>query len=257
MIDDQTAAAAAAPCGYQVRLDNFEGPLDLLLHLIQQDEVEIWAISLARITQQYLDYLDRMRALNIEIAGEFLVMAATLMRIKSRRLLPRIEPADDDQPATEEELIERLLTYKSFKEAAALLRTREEETGSRFPRGYRPMLPDDYEYPLADVDLYTLIAAFNAVQSRPRAGDEPVHQVRLEDVRLEDRVAEVLSRLEAADGKLPFERLFDPGASRLEIAVTLLAILELARQQVVTLLQHLAFGEIWVFARVRESATIA
>lgn len=254
MIEEQAVRTAAADSGYLVHLDNFAGPLDLLLHLIQQDELEIWEISISRITAQYLEYLDRMRALNIEIAGEFLVMAAALMRIKSRKLLPRIEPLtdDDDQPATEEELIERLLTYKSFKQAAELLRVRAEETGPRFPRGFRPILPEDYEYPLAEVDLYALIAALNAVDERAQRSAEPVHEVHLEDIRLEDRVSEVLARLEESGGRLAFSSLFAAGARRLEIAVTFLAILELARQQVVTLLQNLTFDEIWVFARVRE-----
>lgn len=249
---------AGVAVAYRVQLENFEGPLDLLLHLTKEDQIEIWEISLSRITAQYLEYLERMRELNIEIAIEFLVMAAALMRIKSRKLLPRIEPldADDDQPATEEELIERLLTYRSFKEAAALLRKRAEETGPRFPRGCRQALPGDYEYPLAQVDLYALASALQQIESRVAAPPAPVHEVQLEDVRLEDQVARVLGELEAAGGRVAFASLFGDASSRMEIAVTFLAILELARQQVIMLLQNEAFDEIWVFARVHDQIVV-
>ncbi|MBD3235625.1 MAG: hypothetical protein GF330_02850 [Candidatus Eisenbacteria bacterium] len=241
---------------YRVQLENFEGPLDLLLHLIKEDELEIWEISISRITAQYLESLDRMRELDLEIAGEYLVMAAALMRIKSRKLLPRIEPADadEDEPATEEELIERLITYRAFKEAAALLRQRAEEAGPRFARGSRPALPDDFEYPLAEVDLFTLVSALHEIESRAAAAPPSVHEVQLEEVRLEDQVARVLAELETSGGRLAFARLFEEAPSRMEIAVTFLAILELARQQVIMILQHEAFDEIWVFARVHEQA---
>jgi segregation and condensation protein A len=251
---DMTGPVAGT--AYLVRLENFEGPLDLLLHLIREDEMEIWEISIARITQQYVEYLARMEALNVEIAGEFLLMAATLMKLKSRGLLPRPAPPgeEDGQPQTEEELIRQLLTYKTFKQAAAALRRLEEQTGPRFARGFRPQLPDDYEYPLAEVDLYTLVGAFHDVQVQVTARERAVHEVRLDDVRLEDQVAFLLRRLEEEGGESSFTELFAGPARRMTLAVTFFAALELARQQVVLLMQDQPFEELWIRSRVSEEA---
>ncbi len=256
-IATESQVMESPPDGYFVRLDNFEGPLDLLLHLIKQDQLEIWEISISRITRQYLEYLEVMEALNIEIAGEFLVMAATLMRIKSQGLLPR-PPArdDDDAPLTEEDLIQRLLAYKLYKEVAASLKKRQEEAGPRFPRGYRPGLPDDYVYPLQEVDLFALVAAL--AQMERRAPDAPpIHSVRLEDVRLEDQVALVLRELEEHQGRLTFGALFGEQPTRLEMGVTFLAVLELARQQVLTLMQDLPFTQLWIVSREYEEAVVS
>ncbi len=245
----EQSEVAGPEVSYLVRLDNFEGPLDLLLHLIKQDELEIWEISISRITRQYLEYLELMEALNIEIAGDFLVMAATLMRIKSQGLLPRPPAAgDDDEPTTEEELIQRLLAYRLFKEVAESLRLRQEEAGPRFPRGFVPRLPDDFVYPLAEIDLFTLVKTLAEVETR----DVPapaVHHVQLEDVRLEDQVALVLRRLDEEGGRTTFNGLFGPEPRRLELAVTFLALLELARQQVVVLMQDQPFAELWITSR--------
>jgi len=239
--------------GYLIRLDNFEGPLDLLLHLIKEARIEIWEVSVSQITLQYLRYLERMEALNVEIAGEFLVMAATLMRIKSKGLLPRpaVPEFDDDQPQSEEELIQRLLTYKLFKEAAAAMAVRLAQAGPRFARRFRPALRPDYELPLQEIDLYTLVKTLHEVQSRRRE-PEPVHQVRVEPVKLEERLTFLLERLQASGGRLAFCDLFTPASRGIEVAVTLLAALELARQQVVLLFQDETFGDIWVRARLFE-----
>jgi segregation and condensation protein A len=247
----------AAQPGYLVHLENFEGPLDLLLHLIREDQIEIWEISISRITRQYLDYLERMEALNVEIAGEFLLMAATLMRLKSKRLVPRPPPADElsDEPQTAEELIQQLLTYRTFKEAAAHLRQRQEEAGPRFPRLLRAELPDDYELPLQEIDLYTLSEAWLAIERRRDEQAAAVHAVQLDEVRLEDQVTLLLERLEEAGGRLLFSDLFQADARRIEIAVTFLAALELARQQVLQLLQDEPLEEIWMLSRVFAEAS--
>lgn len=250
------AAPGAAAEGYRVRLGNFEGPLDLLLHLIQQDEIEIWEISISRITRQYLDYLAQMTALNVEIAGEFLLMAATLMRLKSRGLLPRAAPREEgeEEPQTEEDLIRQLLTYKTFKEAAAGLRRFEETCGPRFPRGFRAELPEDYTYPLQEIDLFTLLSAYGSVLARPVGDGPPVHAVRLDDVRLEEQLTFLLRRLEEEGGRSTFRGLFADPPRRLAVAVTFLAALELARQQVISLMQDSAFAEILIVSRVSEDA---
>ncbi len=254
---EQPQTCGLPESAYQIRLENFEGPLDLLLHLIKQDEIEIWEISISRITRQYVEYLELMEALNIEIAGEFLVMAATLMRLKSQRLLPRPAVAgDDDEILTEEDLIARLLTYKLFKEVAKDFRRRSEEAGPRFPRGHQPTLPSDYMYPLKEVDLYTLVRAFQSIETR-EAPAPAIHQVQLEDVRLEDQVALVLSRLEQRAGRLTFSEVFERRPSHMEIAVTFLAMLELARQQVVRLLQDQICGAIWIVSREVDEAVVS
>jgi len=247
-------AEAALP-GYLIRLDNFEGPLDLLLHLIQEARIEIWEISVSEIASQYLRYLERMEAMNVEIAGEFLVMAATLMRIKSKGLLPRpaAVEAGDDEPQSEEELIQRLLTYKTFKEAAAAMAARLAAAGPRFARRFRPALSPDYELPLQEIDLYALVRALHEVEMRRRT-PEAVHQVRLETVRLEDQLTFVLQRLQEGGGRLAFCDLFTAASRGVEVAVTLLAALELARQQVVLLFQDEIFGDIQLRARLFEEA---
>jgi segregation and condensation protein A len=248
----ETADGSEAVPGYRVCLDNFEGPLDLLLHLIHQERMEIWEISISRITHQYLKYLERMEALNVEIAGEFLVMAATLMRLKSKRLVPRPLPeeAAGDEPLSEEELVARLLTYRMFKEAAEHFRARGEAAGPCFRRGHRSSLPDDYEYPLDEIDLFALAEAWYSAQQRHDEGERAVHAVHLDDIRLEEQVAFVLDRLQAAGGRVLFSELFTTDARRLEIAVTLLAALELARQQVLELLQDEPLADLWVLSRV-------
>jgi segregation and condensation protein A len=253
---DAVVASDAVP-GYLVCLDNFEGPLDLLLHLIHHDKMEIWEISISRITRQYLEYLERMEALNVEVAGEFLVMAATLMRLKSKRLVPRPLPEDaqGDEPLTEEELVARLLTYRMFKEAAEHLRARGEAAGPCFRRGHRPSLPDDYEYPLAEIDLFALAEVWYTAQQRREQSERAVHAVRLDDVRLEEQVAFVLDRLQAAGGRVLFSELFTTDARRLEVAVTLLAALELARQQVLELLQDDPLADLWILSRVFTEAS--
>ncbi len=198
-----------------------------------------------------------MEALNIEMASEFLVMAATLMRIKSQRLLPRpiVPGEDDDAPCTEEELIQRLLTYKMFKQAAGDFGKRQLEAGPRFPRGALSRLPEGYLYPLADVDLYTLVRSLTDLQQRKTA-PPAVHAVQLEDVRLEDQLALVLEELERRAGRMTFSDLFHGASRPMEIAVTLLAMLELARQQVIHLMQEHAYEEIWIVSRESQGVTV-
>ncbi len=260
MIDaiEQAAPPETERSGYLVHLDNFEGPLDLLLHLIEEDEIEIWEVSIARMTEQYVDYLQKMEALNVEIAGDFLVMAATLMRLKSRALLPRPvwSDADADQPQTEEELIERLIKYKTYKEVAAALQRLQEQTGPRFPRGLMAVLPADYEYPLEEIDLFALVEALHSVRARTQQRDEVLHQVHLDDVRLEDQVRLLLAKLDQGHGRIAFGELFASGARPLERAVTFFASLELARQQVVLLMQDQPFDELWILSRVSEAAAL-
>lgn len=234
----------------RVRLPNFEGPLDLLLYLVRRDRLQIWEISIARITQQYLDHLELMKVLNMEVAGEFLVMAATLMRMKSQMLLPRAEPLDEegDEPTTQEELIERLLRYQTVKAAAQDLKQREEQAGKSYTRGWISQLPDDFRYPLKPVSLYTMAQALQDMVTRQEE-EEPGHEVQREDVRLEDQMELLQQRLQEAGGRFLFLDLFDPPYRPLELAVTFLAVLELCRLQAITVCQLWSEGDIWILSR--------
>src|SRR5918999_1822806 len=156
---------------YPVRLENFEGPLDLLLHLIKKHEVNVYDIPIALITQQYLDYIDVMQELNLDVAGEFLVMAATLIHIKSRMLLPRPDPAQEDpEEDPREALVRRLLEHQKFKAAAELLHERETLRSAQWMRSDAPIegLAGAAREPEIDVDLFSLMSAFRSVLERAK-----------------------------------------------------------------------------------------
>ncbi|MBD3161989.1 MAG: segregation/condensation protein A [Candidatus Eisenbacteria bacterium] len=234
--------------GHPIALEVFEGPLDLLLHLVQKDRIEIWEISISRITNQYLEYLRTLEALNVEIAGEFLVMAATLMRIKSRQLLPRpsIAGLEEDAPVmTREELIDRLLQFRRYKEAAARLRKLEEERRRRIPRGWTPELPKGHRYPLREANLVDLIHHLREVLDR-ETEEPPRHEVHVEEIRLEDRMKRILEKVEGRETPIGFRDLLERPWWRLEWIVTFLAILELMREGRVVVLQEEPFGDLWL-----------
>jgi segregation and condensation protein A len=248
--------------GHPVELDTFQGPLDLLLHLIKKDRIEIWQISISRITRQYLDYLSTLRALNIEVAGEFLVMAATLMRIKSQNLLPRPSFApelDPEEPLTREGLIARLVEYKKYREAARAMSGLESREQRTHPRGASAGLDPGHPMPLREPRLIDLAEYLRDVLTRtePRPG----HQVHLEEIRLEDQIAYLEDLLERPFGLEPvpngpglgwrFTQLLRGGGGRLEIVVTLLAVLELARLERLSVWQKQALAEIWLMRRDR------
>ena len=236
----------------RVRLANFEGPLDLLLYLVRRDRIEICEISIARITKQYLSHLELMKILNMEVAGEFLVMAATLMRMKSQMLLPRPEVIDEEseESATQDELIERLLRYQTLKMAAGDLKKREEDAGRVHPRGWVSELPEDYQFPLRPVSLYAMASALQEMMSR-RTEEPAGHEVQVEDVRLEDQMELIQEALLARGGRLLFRDLFSSSHHPLAVAVTFIALLELCRLQRLTICQLWARGDIWVLSRAR------
>ncbi|MGH7741717.1 MAG: segregation and condensation protein A, partial [Candidatus Eiseniibacteriota bacterium] len=171
-----------------VKLARFEGPLDLLLHLIKRDEIDIYDIPIAHITQQYLAYIELMRALDLEIAGEFLVMAATLMRIKAKMLLPL--PAvgeEEDEGDPREELVQRLIEYRQFKEAADTLKLKEGERRLLFERGMVPGEDDAGPLPLAPATLFDLLDALNRVMSR--VSEQQVYEVQGDLYDVEDKMS--------------------------------------------------------------------
>ena len=234
---------------YKVKLEVFEGPLDLLLYLIKKEEVDIYDIPIERITNQYMEYLTLMQMLNLEVAGEFLVMAATLMYIKSRMLLPVDQQVADAEAEEGEdprwELIRQLVEYKKFKDAAAQLSKREEEQANIFPR----QAPDagieaNKDVPLAEVSIFDLINAFNDVLKKATARED-FHEILEERFTVSDKIEEILytlrDRLE-----MIFSELFANAGSRAEVVVTFLALLELIRMKRLKVQQTEAFGEIRV-----------
>jgi segregation and condensation protein A len=236
-----------------VRLDNFEGPLDLLLYLIKKNEVSIYDIPIALITAQYLDTIQLMQELDLDVAGEFLVMAATLIHIKSRMLLPRPETAagvegEEDDPR--DALIRRLLEHEKFKAAAGLLHEREQVRAAQWRRPderVAAIAGDDYE-PELEVDLFSLLAAFQAVVERAKA--RPRLLLPPEQIPIEVRIAQLLERLSETQA-CGFEELFADVADRSGLIVTFLALLEMIRLKLVRVFQSASFGVIRVYKRSR------
>ncbi len=235
---------------YKVKLEIFEGPLDLLLYLIKKDELDIYEISLERITRQYLEYLQAFKELNIDVAGEFVVMAANLIYLKSRSLLPvdqqpPEEDAEEDDPRWD--LIRQLIEYKKFKEAAAQLQVRQLEQERIFvrePNGMEHVLAAPFR--LGEVGIFQLINAFQAVLKRIDAR-ENLEEVFGEHYTVSDKIEWILQRV--GDGvPLRFSELFASMASRVEIVVTFLALLELIRLHQVSARQADPFDEIEIAA---------
>ncbi|HJU06165.1 MAG TPA: segregation/condensation protein A [Nitrospiraceae bacterium] len=230
---------------YQVRLDTFEGPLDLLLHLIKKNEINIYDIPIALITQQYLEYLNVMTSLNLAVAGDFLVMAATLVQIKSRMLLPADETEldEEDGPDPREELVRRLLEYKQYKDAAGRLDDRERLWREVFYRDHAvpaTILPPT-ETLIEDVTLFDLVDSLQAILARtphPR-----LIEIAAEQVTVNDRMNRILDMLDGKES-LTFVSLFENHGHRLLVIVTFLAVLELTRLKLVRVFQGAAFGPI-------------
>ncbi|MHA3773335.1 segregation and condensation protein A [Verrucomicrobiota bacterium sgz303538] len=232
---------------YKVKLEVFEGPLDLLLYLIKRDEVDIYDITLERITAQYLEFMEAFQVLDLEVAGEFVVMAANLIYYKSRALLPvSVQPPEEE---TEEEdprweLVRQLLEYKKFKEAAAHLHDRElkqEGLFSRIPEKAEAVA----ERPLGEVSVFDLINAFNSILKRINQ-KENVREIFEESFTVSDKIDLVL-KLTDHGVPLNFTELFSSAASRTEIVVTFLALLELIRLKQLRVVQREPFGEIEVY----------
>jgi segregation and condensation protein A len=253
-VTDQHLDFESSPDAYKVKLDSFEGPLDLLLHLIRKNELNIYDIPIALITEQYLGFIELMQELNLDVAGEFLVMAATLIHIKSRMLLPRPESAADDAVDAEdprEVLVRRLLEHQKFKAAAELLHEREAWRSAQYIRPDSRVADaagDEYESEL-DVDLFGLIAAFRGVLER--ANRRPRMILPPEQMSIEDRIRQLLDRLSETDA-CGFEDLFSDGdGSRPFMIVTFLALLEMIRLKLVRIFQSGGFGPIRVYKRAR------
>jgi segregation and condensation protein A len=246
------SARSGRPDPVTVKLARFEGPLDLLLHLIKRDEIDIYDIPIAHITQQYLAYLDLMRRLDLDIAGEFLVMAATLMRIKAKMLLPAPALGEEEEEGDpREELVQRLIEYRQFKEAAATLRLREDERRLLYERGMVPSEDEAGPLPLAPVTLFALLDALNRVMAR--IPEQAVYEIQGEAYDIEDKMALIASRL-AEEGVLSFSALLERCRSRVEMIVTFIALLELIKLGQALVVQAEVFGDIQIVARTPEGS---
>lgn len=229
---------------YKVKLEVFEGPLDLLLYLIKRDEIDIYDIPIEHITKQYLEYLEAFKVLDLDIAGEFVVMAANLIYIKSRSLLPVNQQPDEEGEEEDPrfELVRQLLEYKKFKDAAAHLAEREASQIGVY--GRLPEVPEFDERPLAEVSIFDLINAFQKVLKKVAARKEDLREIFEENFTVSDKIEFVLRLTTERPSGLKFTDLFATTSSRSEIVVTFLALLELIRLKQIRVLQPEPFADI-------------
>ena len=241
MVGNDSSTAGNSP--YTVRLEMFEGPLDLLLHLIHKNELDITNIPVALITDQYLEYLKLMKVLNLDIAGEYLLMASTLLYIKSKMLLPSSsEEEEEEGEDPRAELIRRLLEYQKYKEAAAGLEKRPMLDRDVFIRS-NPMESEDVgKEERVEVGLFELVEAFRKILERVKT--EEFHEVILDRLSVEEKVQEILSLLQKEKRSMAFHLLFPEQTSRRVIIITFLAILELVKMKLVRIFQLAPFETI-------------
>ena len=227
----------------KIKLEIFEGPLDLLLHLIRKNKMDVYDIKIADITQQYLDYLDFMRSLDINIASEFLVMAATLMNIKSRMLLPRPEEDLSEEEVTIDDLVNQLLEYQKYKEVATQLDKMKEDEERYFPRV--PIFDENKKdtKPELKVSIFDLLMAVKALIEKdelPNTGE-----IEFSEIKIEDKINYIYNQLKNADRVL-FSDLFVPKEGRYGISATFVALLELLKTEKIKVYQNRTFGPIWI-----------
>jgi len=237
---------------YRVNLDIFAGPLDLLLYLVRKEEVDIYDISIAKITDQYIHYIEMLKSLDIDLAGDFLVMAATLMQIKSAMLLPKAEPdsaliGEDDLAEARAELIRQLLEYKKFKDAANLLNAAADEQKERFPRPgtiVERLKPHaEPEIDIEQVSLWDLLEAFDSIcKATGTIGD--ISRIK-DDTPIDLYQIEILHRLQT-EGPMTFERLFESRTNRLAMIGLFLALLELIREKLIWAKQRASSSSIYL-----------
>ncbi|MCH7500142.1 MAG: segregation/condensation protein A [Nitrospinae bacterium] len=231
---------------YQLKLDIFEGPLDLLLHLIKEQKMDIHDISVSEISHQYLSYLDLMNDLNLEVAGEYLVMAAELTRLKSKTLLPSHGEDEDGEEGTDprDELTRRLLEYQRYKHAAGDLRQLEYERQQLFSRGSEIHIEEGEEEVVVDATVFDLFSAFKQVLSR-RTFKEDI-EIKITTLSVSERITRLLDTLNENES-VTFESLFVDNRTKQEIIVTFLALLELMRMSLIRVQQGTHFETIRVY----------
>ncbi|MFH1645578.1 MAG: segregation/condensation protein A [Candidatus Omnitrophota bacterium] len=228
---------------YKVKLEIFEGPLDLLLYLIKKNELNIYDIPISRVTEQYLEYIDMMQILDLDIAGEFLLMAATLIQIKSKMLLPIEQLEEEEQEDPRAELVKKLLEYKKFKEAADGLQQMEFAQKDIFTRPIRIKdiedLPD--AEPVDEASIFDLLSAFSKVLKS--VSKESVYEVKKEELTVSGKIHELFHML-VKSNFVRFFDLFKQAKSKIEIVVTFMAVLELIKMKEVVARQDNVFGDI-------------
>jgi len=239
------------------KLPSFEGPLDLLLHLIDKAEVDITNIPISEITDQFLEYLSLMEELELEVASEFLVMAATLLSIKSKMLLPKPPVIEFDSDYEEdagdslEELVHKLIEYRKYKSIAEHLRDKELAQSlvySREPHDLTPYAVEEKRNPVEGLDTFDLLLAFQKALRRA-ANRNVVAKIRRDEVSVKDRMRDVLHLLKREGGKLLFSKLFDESSTRDELVVSFLALLELMKMKKISCFQHKLFEDIVIQAK--------
>lgn len=242
---------------YSVKIEAFEGPLDLLLHLINRLEIDIYDIPVAQITEQYLRYIHAMQELKLDIASEYLVMAATLLQIKSKMLLPKQEEDllddefefDPDEEDPREELLNRLLEYSKYKEAAKELQKYEalrNQIYTRAPENLSQYKQDKKENPVSNVTLYDMLGAFQKLIKRKKLKEPKTSTVQRQEIPIEKRMVEIITELKQSGGKRSFYSLF-PHPEKGHIVVTFLAILELMKNNDIVCEQENNFEDIYIF----------
>ncbi|EAT14307.1 segregation and condensation protein A [Desulfuromonas acetoxidans] len=236
------------PAAYQVHLESFDGPLDLLLHLVHKNEMDIYDISMAQITRQYLEYLDQMKEHNLDIASEFLVMAATLMHIKSRMLLPRRDPdeGEEDEIDPRAELVQRLLEYRRYKDGAEQLEGYPQLNRDVFvrPDGIEDVAEDDPEPMVHDVGVYDLVKALRELLEEAPA--PPVHAVSKSALTVAQGLRRLLARLRHKE-MVSFRDCFAPSPQRDEIVIIFIAVLELVKLQLCRVVQLNQKGTLYLY----------
>ncbi|MDD5504286.1 MAG: segregation/condensation protein A [Candidatus Omnitrophica bacterium] len=241
---------------YKVKLEIFEGPLDLLFYLIKKDELNIHDIPILSVTEQYLQYLELMRMLDLDIAGEFLVMAATLIHIKSKMLLPPdAEEAEKEEEDPREELVKKLLEYKKFREAAEALKEREHRQKEIFPRSGAQDIPEDgmegVQAPCFEASIFDLLSAFSKVLKEiPR---DKFYEVVKDEVTVADKIHDIFHML-LKTPVIYFFDLFKQSKTKVHVVATFLALLELIRMKEVAIKQDGIFGDIRI---IRNSTNMA
>jgi segregation and condensation protein A len=234
--------------GYEIKLDIFEGPLDLLLYLIKKNEIDIYNIPIAIITEQYLEYIDVMKSLNLDVAGEYLVMAATLIHIKSKMLLPVHDDTEDEEDPREA-LARQLLEYQAFKEAALTLDTRDILGRDVFKRGYDLEDEVDNERILEEVSIFELVEAFRTIIASIKS-DELI-EIDIERMSLSDKINEIMEKL-TIEKVVTFSELLGQLNDKIQIIYTFLALLELVKLRLVKAYQSEPFGTIRIFLAVEQ-----
>ena len=233
---------------YKVKLESFEGPLDLLLFLIKKEEVDIYDIPIAKVTQQYLEYLEIIQLLDLEAASDFILLAATLMRIKAQMLLPKPDLGQEQQEIMDprQELVQRLLEYKRFKDVAEVLGDKEESSLKQYSRGSFKIEEDGFGeeiQPSLEVSLFDLVAAFKLIVDQTKK--VTVHRVIEINIRLEECMENVLNALDKKP-EITFRELFAPEVDKIVWVVTFIAILELIKRHDIRAVQEEPFAEIMI-----------